>query len=563
MPAQDFYESSVARAAEGRLDEALSLARLAAEAQPGSARAHAQVGALLAALYRPNEAIGPLERALSIDPDRPDALNNLGAVWRAQGKIDAARAAFAQAVELEPTYRDAAKNLAGTLGIMGRNDEAIAVLERLIAAGATSPAIYDELGKAFWKSGKTERGIAEFRRALEIDPHYGDAWAHLGNALVEEGRIAESVAAFVAAIRHAPERGEFFRFLVVADPSAVTAEHVAALEVLAARDLPEHQGVEVRFALGKIYAARGDRERSFANLLAANTEARTQLQYDEAATVGAFQQIAGTFDAAYLRERRGTGCQSTLPIFIFGMPRSGTTLVEQILASHPAVYPAGELSLFQDIATDMLGPGGASPREIGERYVCEVAKLAAAAPQRITDKMPANFRYAGLIHLALPNARMIHVRRDPLDTCLSCFSNSFAAADGLAWTYDLGELGRYCRGYLSLMEHWRATFASDAMLEVRYEEVVDDFETQARRIVAYCDLPWDDRCLDFYSTKRPVKTASAAQVRRPIYRTSVRAAQAYGDLLRPLIDALDNPAVTNNSKITIGRRERGPHSGNP
>ncbi|HEY8321499.1 MAG TPA: sulfotransferase, partial [Candidatus Baltobacteraceae bacterium] len=167
----------------------------------------------------------------------------------------------------------------------------------------------------------------------------------------------------------------------------------------------------------------------------------------------------------------------------------------------------------------------------------EIAKIAPPSALRVTDKMPANFRFAGLIHLALPNARMIHARRDPVETCLSCFSNSFAAG-GLAWTCDLGELGRYCRGYLRLMEHWRTALPPGAMLEVDYEDVVDDLETQARRIVAYCGLPWDDRCLEFYKTERPVKTASVAQVRRPIYRTSLKTADAYGEAIRPLLDAL-------------------------
>jgi tetratricopeptide (TPR) repeat protein len=537
MPGHNFYESSVAAAAAGRMDEALSLARQAAEADPGSARAHAQVGALLAALYRPDEAAPHLERALTIDPNRPDVINNLGAVRRAQGNLEAARGAFARALDLNGQYGEAAKNLAGTLNMMGRHDEALALLEGLIAGGLTSAPIYDELGKALWKSGKNERAIAAFERAIERDPDYGDAWAHLGNVVLDEGEVERAVAAFLQAIRCDPQRGEFYRFLADSGPSAVTQTHVAALEALAAQGQSSDPDGQVDFALGRIYGLRGERVRSFAHLLAANARVRALLTYDEAATLGAFKEIAATFDAAYLRERRGTGDESARPIFIFGMPRSGTTLIEQILASHPDVYAGGEISLFEDIATELLDAGGASTREIGNRYATQTAKLAPESALRITDKMPANFRFAGLIHLALPNAHIIHARRDPLDTCLSCFSNSFAAG-GLAWTCDLGELGRYYRGYQGLMEHWRRVLPPAAMLEVQYEDVVEDIETQARRIVAYCGLEWNDRCLEFYNTKRPVTTASASQVRRPIYRTSIRTAQAYGDLLRPLIDAL-------------------------
>lgn len=510
------------------LEEALLAARDRVAADPESAEAQALLGAILAALSRLEDARKPLERALALEPERPDALNNLGAVLRSQGDLRGAQATFARAVELAPHYAAAVQNLASVLGALGRPAEAIAMLERFVAGGTATAAIHDELGKALWQQGRTPEGIGEFRRALEIDPEYGDAWAHIGTASMEEGRLDDAVPAFLAAIAAMPDRGEFYRALADVDPGAITAEHVAALETHAER--------ESHYALGKIYAGRGDRARSFEHQMTANAAARSQLRYDEPATLQSFANIARVFGAEYLRARRGFGFESTLPIFIFGMPRSGTTLIEQILASHPDVFAAGELGIFEDIATEMLATGNVAVRDIGERYVDAVSKLAPSA-LRITDKMPGNFRFAGLIHVALPNARMIHARRDPIETCLSCFSNSFAAG-GLAWTCDLGELGRYCRGYLTLMEHWRTALPADAMLEVQYEDVVGDLETQARRIVAYCGLAWDDRCLEFYKTERPVKTASVAQVRRPIYRTSLRTADSYGEAIRPLLDAL-------------------------
>jgi len=361
--------------------------------------------------------------------------------------------------------------------------------------------------------------------------------ARRAKRLLEEGRIADAVAALVLAISAEPGRGEPYRLLAEIAPEALSDAHLAALAALA-EAAPGPETADVNFALGRLATGRGEHARGFAHYRAANAASRAAGSYDEAATLGAFEQIASTFSSAYLSERRGTGCASDRPIFIFGMPRSGTTLLEQILASHPAVFAAGERTILDDITAEMLGPGGTSLRALGERYVAEIAKIAPPSALRVTDKMPANFRYAGLIHLALPNARMIHARRDPVETCLSCYTNAFSAA-GLAWTCDLGELGRYCRGYLRLMEHWRTALPAGAMLEVDYEDVVDDLETQARRIVAYCGLPWDDRCLAFYTTERPVRTASAAQVRRPIYRTSLRTAGAYGEAIRPLLDALE------------------------
>ena len=248
------------------------------------------------------------------------------------------------------------------------------------------------------------------------------------------------------------------------------------------------------------------------------------------------------FSAEIMRERAGQGDPSPLPVFIIGMPRSGTTLCEQILASHPKIHGAGELGDFEAAvaALDSAGGipsdiGGEELRAIGAGYLARVAALAPHAA-RITDKMPANFRFAGLIHLALPNARLIHLRRDPVDTCLSCFSILFGGDQ--PFTYDLGELGRYYRAYQRLMAHWRAVLPPGVMLEVDYEALVGDFAREARGILTHCGIEWNDACLDFHKTQRPVHTASAVQVRQPIYRSSVGRWRPSGDVLRPLLDAL-------------------------
>jgi hypothetical protein len=230
------------------------------------------------------------------------------------------------------------------------------------------------------------------------------------------------------------------------------------------------------------------------------------------------------------------------------MPRSGTSLLEQILASHSGVFGAGEIDDFAKAVKKLPGDLERFPRlmstlpardlrQLGQHYVERVSAKAPGA-LRITDKMPANFAYVGLIHLALPNARIIHVCRDPVDTCLSCFSLLFGD-DGLPYTYDLAELGRYYRAYAGLMRHWHAVLPEGVMLDVHYENVVDDLEGQARRLIAHCGLEWEDRCLQFHRTQRPVHTASVTQVRRPIYHDSVGRSRAYADMLRPLLDALE------------------------
>jgi len=235
-------------------------------------------------------------------------------------------------------------------------------------------------------------------------------------------------------------------------------------------------------------------------------------------------------------------------VFVLGMPRSGTTLVEQILASHPKVFGTGEFVEMGKLAAAIGGPNegefpeavaamsGEELRQLGGSYLQMIRRKAPTA-ERITGKALDNFALAGLIHLALPSARMIHIRRDPRDTALSCFSILFT--NGQDHTYDLAELGRFYRAYEALMEHWRNVLPEDVLLEVQYEEVVCDLERQARRMVGHCGLQWDGACLAFYRTKRSVQTASAAQVRQPIYDSSVGRWRAYEDLLQPFLQALE------------------------
>jgi Sulfotransferase family len=241
------------------------------------------------------------------------------------------------------------------------------------------------------------------------------------------------------------------------------------------------------------------------------------------------------FNSDFMQARTGRGNSSSLPIFIIGMPRSGTTLIEQILASHPAVFGAGELETFSQMANATFEP---EPSVLGSRYVAELREHAPHA-SRIVDKMPTNFMLAGLIHLALPNATIIHAVRNPIDTCVSCFTTHFIEQP---FTCDLAELGRYYRGYHTLMAHWRAVLPPQRFLEVRYEELIDDLETSARRMVTHCGLPWDMRCLDFHRTSRVIRTASASQVRKPIYRSSVGRWRQYEAHLGPLLAELPSAA---------------------
>jgi tetratricopeptide (TPR) repeat protein len=374
----------------------------------------------------------------------------------------------------------------------------------------------------------------------------------MGNVLKELGQLPDAQHAFLKALQIDASIAGVYVNLADSKTFSAGDPHLAAMEALASKPqgLSRTDRLQLDFALGKAYADLGDYPRSFQHLLAGNAQKRAQTAYDEAATMGLFARIEAAFTAPHIAARSGRGEASDLPIFVLGMPRSGTTLVEQVLASHRDVHGGGELKLLDDVLTGLTGPDGsrlAFPEfvtaaddrvleAIGSRYVAALQRLGPDV-RHVTDKMPTNFFLVGIIHLALPNARIIHTVRDPVDTCVSCFSKLFSADQN--HTYDLAELGRYHRRYQALMAHWRGVLPKGRILDVRYEDVVADLESQARRILDHCGLVWDPRCLEFHRTERPVRTASAAQVRQPIYQGSVGRWRVYEPDLGPLLTALN------------------------
>jgi hypothetical protein len=306
----------------------------------------------------------------------------------------------------------------------------------------------------------------------------------------------------------------------------------------------------VEFALGKAFDDIGDAQKAFAHLTTGNRLHRSAHPYNVSDDLEQFAEIARALSPQTFSTLSGAGDPSRRPVFIVGMPRSGTSLVEQILASHPDVWGGGEQTVLERLLIERT-PRAVSPLErarslrdlqvsdlssLGSDYVAEISKISSGA-LRVTDKMPLNFRFVGLIHLILPNAQIVHCRRDPLDTCLSCFAQNFSR--GQDWSYDLEDLGRYYRGYERLMSHWREQTPPGRLLEISYEALVADLEGESRRLLAFCGLPWDSACLSFHETRRQVRTASVAQVRQPIYPRSVGRAVRYRPYLGPLMAALN------------------------
>ncbi len=566
----------------GRLPEALAVFDAALVLDPAFAAAHNNRGIVLRGLKRPEEALAAIDMAIGLEPNfvaahsnRSNALADLGrfeealeaanrgltlaagfaGAWTSRGnallglgRSAAALAAYDRALALEPQSAEINCNRGGALQEMGLSEEALAAFDRALAIQPDFPEALSNRAKSLLLLGRAAEALASCDRALALRPGLAAAHENRGVILTALGRFEEASAAIETALRLAPGNARSYLNLVAARRMKPDDPHLAAMRALvgASESMSAAERADLSFALGKALDDIGDREASFLHLLEANAEQRKLTPYDAAATFARMQALATAFGADLLRRHGGESDLSAKPVFIVGMPRSGTSLAEQILASHPEVFGAGESDDFErEAATRARGAGDGSLaadlaafveagriRELGAAYV---ARLAAHAPQakRIVDKTPSNFRLLGPIHLALPNARVIHMRRDPVDTCLSCFSNRFFGH--LPWSYDLAEIGRYYRAYETLMAHWRAALPEGIMIEVRYEDLVGDLEGEARRMLTHIGLDWDARCLDFHATERTVRTASAAQVRQPVYRSSIARWRAIEGRLEPLL----------------------------
>jgi tetratricopeptide (TPR) repeat protein len=493
-----------------------------------------------------------LGQALPAQPDNWQLWNLAGVVTKAQGRKDAAEECLRRAIALNPAYVEAHYNLGLLLQEAKRQQEAADAYREVLRLSPQHKRALNNLSDSLMELDQPDAAIRSAEQAIAIDPAYALAYHNLGRAYTQLGRIDEALPLLRKAIELAPpqELERFYRTLaftkrfVPGDPDLAKMEELAANMAGATPD----RRMKLHFGLGKAYGDIGQREQSFTHLLAGNSEMRRQKPYDEAATLEEFARIAAAYTPALMHTRSGAGVRSEVPVFIVGMPRSGSTLAEQILASHPDVHGAGECGDLPALAEAMRIPGDRPllPDGIAELPdgglqwlgLGYLQRMTPKAPQarRIVDKNLGSFKHLGLIHLALPGAKIIHTRRDPVDTCLSCFSHLFAGEHPYA--YDLAELGRYWRAYDRLMAHWRSVLPPGVLLELQYEDVVEDLEGQARRLVAHCGLEWNEACLSFHKTERVVRTASMTQVRQPIYRGSMQKWRAYGELLRPLLDAL-------------------------
>lgn len=533
--------------------DSLPALRKAATLLPTDAELCNYLGIALVGKERFAEAITSLRRALKINPLYAEACYNLNLAYMAQGCLAEAEEILRQGLKIRPDYAMAHHGLGLVLKARGDLKGAEESLGHALNLKPDFAGGYYSLGYLFMEQNRSAEAEACFRRAVEIDPAYHEARNKLGLCLAEQGRLGEAEENYRQVLASAPDNIDARFNLAVVRKARLGDENTAALLALdqaikeEKKVLPGNEIVMLNFALGRSFDDCGDYDKAFAYYAEGARRKRATFDYNAQENSARFAQIARLFSEEAMIALAGSGDPSSTPVFVVGMPRSGTTLVEQIVASHPDIHGAGELPDLIDVATGTIGGQEALfPRALpalskerlavmGMEYV---ARTRRHAPQelRITDKQPLNFMAAGLIHLMLPNAKIIHVERNPIDTCISCFSQLFQGR--MEFSYDLGELGQYYIDYRRLMEHWRNVLPKNAFLDVRYEDIVQDPETQARRLIDYCGLEWDARCLDFHNNSRVVRTASVAQVRQPVYASSVERWRRYGKHLGPLLYAL-------------------------
>jgi len=568
-----------------RNDEALAWYRKAIAANPNYLEPLNNFGALVLEDDRTQEATEALNKALQINPNYPEAICNMGGVHLALEQNDAALACFQRALALRPVYIEAQMGLAKTYQALENLPDAETSAQRAIQFDPNNAKAHALLGGIYAELAQPEQAEAQYDKSLAIDPECDDALLGLGHLCMELGQMDRAEELFLRSLEFKPDN--LAARIHISQVKKVKAgdDNFAALleQEKKSAGFSENKMMSLHFALGKCYDDTKDYEQAFPHFLAGCKIKRAKFSYDPDSAARQFTGVMEIFDQAFIDRLRGGGDPSRVPVFVLGMPRSGTTLTEQIIASHPEVYGAGELHDLLRIAErnatsnapPLPNPSDNSASGLpdsglrafgapasgrgdflsfpdnlraldratltawGAEYVAGLQQRAPDA-RRITDKMPANFFAVGLIHLMLPDAKIIHVNRNPVDTCLSCFTRLFNRKQ--EHTYDLAELGQYYVHYARLMEHWRKVLPAGAFLDVNYEDIVADQETQARKLIEYCGLEWDAACLDFHNTQRSIRTASLTQVRQPIYTTSVERWRHYEKFLGPLLDALGDLA---------------------
>ena len=521
----------------GRDDEAIDLIRSAIAIKRKVAAYHSNLGNVFLRQKRLDAAAASFRRALGIKPDYPEAHNNLGLTLSELGKREEAVLCYRRAIGHKPDYASAYNNLSIVLMELGWLDEAVACCRAALDLDPDFAPAHNNLGSALRDLGHLEDAVNSYRRAVQLRPDYGDAHNNLGFALQHQGRFVEAFAAHEVALRSGVDRPtSYYGLSSCRKFTQADLPLTADLEAVLADPALSNEGRSLlHFALGKIRDDQADYRAAILNFDAANRLEYENRRLDPARLPVMVERAIERSKKAQHSDAAVSG--SKLPVFIVGMPRSGTTLTEQILASHPKVMAGGEI----DFWLRGWDKPGISEADAVRDYLGLLTGISFGAA-RVIDKMPFNFLFLDRIHRLFPNARIVHCRRNPVDTALSIYFARFTPSGNFAqinnFAYDRKDIVRAYRAYQRLMEHWRGMLSPDRFIEIDYEALVADPETVARRLVAFCGLEWDRACLVFHQSSRPIGTASAWQARQPIYRGSVERWRNYEPWLGELRELL-------------------------
>ncbi|MGY8796690.1 MAG: tetratricopeptide repeat-containing sulfotransferase family protein, partial [Woeseiales bacterium] len=482
-------------------------------------------------------------------PENVEALRLLAATATSQNQHPDAETLLKRALELTPDFGRALADLVVSQMEQEKTEEAIESAKRLLRIGADNPDSHLLYGNALSAAGVYDEAITTYQKTLEMSKDHPGALSGLGHNLRTVGRHEESIAAYRQCIKAFPYFTESYWSLANLKTFKFTDDEVTSMEgLLQHENIPDDSKVHLSNALGLEYENRKDYDKAFEYFRQCNEIKRTQEYYDPVATEDLHDRLIDVFSAAFLSQQPAESNHSATPIFIIGLPRSGSTLLEQILASHSQVEGTHELSDLGRVVhqiPSMLKKRGRYPNSIadidkgglaqlGHAYLSRTEKFRSGL-EYFSDKNPNNFGHVGLASLILPNAIFINAQRHPLDSCFGSYKQLFAK--GNPFSYHLTDLAEFYLQYVRLIDHWHAVMPGK-ILDVRYEDVVGDLETQVRRILDHCGLPFEEQCLRFHETDRAVQTASSEQVRRPIYSSSVNLWRNYEQQLQPTIDIL-------------------------
>ncbi|MBF0448462.1 MAG: tetratricopeptide repeat protein [Magnetococcales bacterium] len=582
-PAEQSIMVAMEHIGAGRHKKAHEICSKVLEEQPMHAPALHIMGLVYFKQRKLDEAIEHISRAVQLEMKNPLYLGNLGEIQRRAGKPKEALISFERALLLMPEFLKAHLGLANTLRDLGRIEEAVARFRLALAIDPRFAPAYHYLGVTFLTEERVRDALPLLRKAVGLNPDYMEAWLslgsalesdeqtdealkifrkilerepnnilvhnNLGNILKNQGKIDESIEHYRQALAINPDQASAYYNLSRAKVGSDDAAELKRMEELLEQPrLNSDQKSSIHFALGKIYDDLGNYDKAFEHFYLGNEMDTRGQPFRPRVHSMVVDRVISVFSKEFFANRRGMGSESHQPVFIVGMPRSGTTLVEQTLASHPEVYGAGELNHIGHLVAsipDLQGRLAGYPDsamlvdavtacKLGDDYVSRIRTVGGDA-KRITDKMPGNFLNLGFISLFFSNARIIHCSRESMDSSLSCYFQHFTQI--MPFSKKLEFLGSYQKDYLRLMEHWRRVLPLQ-MMEVNYKDMVADHEGMTRKILEFLDLDWDDSCLKFHKTERSVKTASNWQVRQPIYTGSVDRWRHYEKHIGPLVTAL-------------------------